>query len=740
MDERSSAFSRMMLGASLLLSSSTFDALTATRIYAAPMPPVAEIHQVDDDYFGIRVGDPYRYMENAKDPEVQAWMKSQASYTHRLLNSISGRKALLADIESYGDSVPARVTDCKMRGRRLFYLKRLRGEQIEALYERDSSDEPERLLLDPMAGSLGGIHVAISGFIPSWDGDCVAVGLAAGGSEASSIRTFDVGTGNQIGTAVEWTHFWLSWLPDGSGFFYRMTTRDTNHSDKYRHCVLLHRLRDDSAKDRLIFGGGVCPSTPIDPTLVTYVMTNPGSNYVVGQTTTNVGARDSSYYVASLQDTLTLSAERISWRRLSVFGDHLGDVVLHQDLIYFTTPAGAPNYQVMEIPASNPDITHAKLVIQEQKCSVSNTRPGEGLFAAADALYVTYLNRGMSEIIRLPYGSTEAPIALPYPGAIHRPTVDPSSPGIMLEMTAWTRYGDTFAFSPASNLFTSMGLSSRGPYDDPKGLVDEEVDVAAKDGVGVPLSIVHLRDTKLDGERPTILWGYGSAGISTLPRYSPEELTWFNRGGVLAFAHVRGGGEYGLSWHLAGQKQSKQNTWNDAIACAEYLVNKKYASPSTLGIEGESAGGILVGRAITERPDLFAVAMDHVPMTDTLRYEFTPNGEANVVEFGSVKTEEGFKELYAMSPYHHVKKGTAYPAVLVTAGINDPRVALSQPAKFVAILQAATASSRPVLLRVDYDAGHYGIGSTQGQRLEELADSWSFALWQFGDPHFRPVE
>jgi prolyl oligopeptidase len=222
------------------------------------------------------------------------------------------------------------------------------------------------------------------------------------------------------------------------------------------------------------------------------------------------------------------------------------------------------------------------------------------------------------------------------------------------------------------------------------------------------------------------------------PAFTPYWLAWLERGGVIAVAHVRGGGEYGQDWYHAGYKSTKQHTIDDFIACAQYLIENKYTSPPRLSGEGTSAGGILIGGAITQRPDLFAGALIRVGVSDALRAEFTPNGPPNITEFGTVTDPDGFKALYAMDAYQHVKDGTAYPGVLLTTGTNDPRVDPSQPAKMTARLQAATSSHKPILLRVDYDAGH-GMGSTRSQRELEYADEMSFLLWQDGDPEFQPA-
>jgi prolyl oligopeptidase len=280
-------------------------------------------------------------------------------------------------------------------------------------------------------------------------------------------------------------------------------------------------------------------------------------------------------------------------------------------------------------------------------------------------------------------------------------------------------------------------LQPSGAYDDPDNVESVEVKVPSHDGTLVPLSIIYPKEMKLDGSHPTLLSGYGGYGVLMNPNFDPMTLAWYERGGVRAICHVRGGGEYGEEWHLAGKGPTKPNTWRDFIACADYLISKGYTSQSRLAGQGGSAGGILIGRAITDRPDLFGAAIINVGLLDTLRYEATANGETNLPELGSIKTEQGFKALYAMSSFHHVKDQTAYPAVLLTTGINDPLVDPWEPAKMTARLQAATSSDKPVLLRVDYGGGHGGGSGRDGYR-QRLADSWSFLLWQFSVPEFQP--
>ena len=257
-------------------------------------------------------------------------------------------------------------------------------------------------------------------------------------------------------------------------------------------------------------------------------------------------------------------------------------------------------------------------------------------------------------------------------------------------------------------------------------------------GTVVPLSIIYPKGLRLDGSNLTLLEGYGAYGYPDPPYFDPTRLAWHEKGGVYAVCHVRGGGEYGEEWHLAGKEATKPNTWRDFIACAQYLIDRKYTSPAHLAGEGGSAGGILIGRAFTERPDMFGAAIDQVGLSDMLRMETTANGQPNITEFGSTNTEDGFNALFAMSSYHHIKEGTAYPAVLLETGFNDPRVDPWQMAKMTARLEASTASGKPVLLRVEYHGGHGGIGGTERQAQETQADEMSFLLWQFGVPEFQP--
>ena len=377
------------------------------------------------------------------------------------------------------------------------------------------------------------------------------------------------------------------------------------------------------------------------------------------------------------------------------------------------------------------------------KAAISVVPPSDQVLfeiaASRDGLYFESRDGAVKRLKRLPWGAKDASeIKLPLEGAASLLSASPIVPGAIVSLAAWTRAREIYAVD-AEGKTVNTKLQPLGKYDAPDGLVTTEVKVKSHDGAMVPLSIIHRSDTKLDGSNPALLYGYGAYGITEEPRFGPTRMAWFEKGGVYAVANVRGSGVYGQDWYKAGYKATKPNTLKDLIACAEYLIAQKYTSSSKLGILGGSAGGILVGRAMTERPDLFAAVIPDVGLLDAVRAETTANGIPNIPEFGTVKKEDEFRALLAMSSYHHVKAGTPYPAVLLVHGVNDPRVDVWHSSKMAARLLAATTSGKPVLLDLDYEAGH-GIGDTKAQRQRQIADIYAFLLWQAGHPAFSAVK
>jgi len=688
-------------------------------------PPAAPVRPVTDDYFGRQVVDPYRYLENLKDPAVEAWFKGQNDYTRGVLARIPGRQELLARIKVLGESAPAKVSDVRsLPGGRYFYQKRLASEDVAKLYTRAGLDGQEKLLVDPTKISAPkGAHYAISYYAASFDGRYVAYGVSLSGSEDAVLHVVETATGRELTDTIDRAQFGSpSWMPDGRSFLYnrlQKTGPNSAPTDRYlKSKGYRHVLGTDPETDRAVFGFDLSSRVQLAEVDIPFVTTVPGSHYVFGIAAHGV-QNEATIYLAGLD---TVDKPGIPWQKICDVEDDVTSFDVRGDDLYLLTHKGASRFKVTHTHLSHPDVGQAEVVLPSGDAVVRNVS------AAQDALYVQELDGGIGRLIRIPYSGGKPEAApLPFEGAVSVAASDPRVPGVLLDMTSWTKADKIYAYDPGTQKTTDTHLQPGGPFDDPADVESEEVKAASYDGTMVPLSISHKRGVKLDGSNPTLLIGYGAYGISIDPFFDPKFLAWLERGGVYAIAHVRGGGEYGEDWHLAGKKLTKPNTWRDFIACAEYLIEHKYTSSAKLAIEGGSAGGITIGRSITERPDLFAAAIDAVPMSDALRVEFTPNGPPNIPEFGSVKTLPGFEDLYAMSPYHHVRDGTRYPAVMLTTGFNDPRVISWEPGKLAARLQAATASGKPILLRVDYEAGH-GFGSTESQSQELQADEMSFLL------------
>jgi prolyl oligopeptidase len=706
-------------------------------------PPVAPVRAVVDDYYGVKVADPYRYMENLKDPEVAAWFKGQNEYTRAALARIPGRAKLLTRVRELDQSVPSVFTSRLPEDLYLIW-KRNPNEDVEKLYLRSGLKGSDRLLVDPEK-----IHLtpedqakgkaAIAGSITSDDGKLLVVGIIPGGSETNTeLHVLEVATGHELPDVI--THGacaegqFVSWLPDNHSFVYgrlqNLPADAPAEQVRQNFRSYLHVLGTDPEKDTPVFGSGVVPGIDVDPSLIASVVVPRGAHYAVGILNGSV-TPNSAYYIAPID---SLGKPGTPWRKVADFPDGVTDLAVQGDDLYLLTYKDAPRYKVLRLDARKPDLAAAEVVVPPSQSVIT------GISRAKDGLYVQLMDGGISRLSRLAYGPTpkSESVPLPFDGSAFLNS-DPRLPGILLFLSSWTRAFSVYAYDPKTRMVTDTGVQPAGPFDHPPNLDSVEVKVPSHDGTMVPLSIVYRKGLTMNGTNPVLLEAYGSYGFSITPYYASSQLAWFELGGVIATCHVRGGGEYGEEWHLGGKGATKPNTWLDFIACAQYLVDKKYTSPARLAGTGGSAGGILIGRAITEKPDLFGAAIIDVGMLDTVRSETSANGETNIPEFGTVKNEEGFKDLYTMSAYAHVKDQIAYPAVLLTTGSNDPRVDPWMPGKMTARLQAATSSGKPVLLRVDYGGGHGG-GSGETEQQEAAADRWSFLLWQFGVPEFQPKQ
>jgi prolyl oligopeptidase len=689
-------------------------------------------HDVTENYFGTDVVDPYRWLEKTSDAEVVAWMKAQNDFTREALAKIPGRDSLRERIKSL-DNAGSIVYSLQVWGGHYFYLKAEAGSDNRRLYVRDTVDAPERLLVDPEnLTTADGKHFSIDYFQPSLDSKYVAYGISPGGSEDSVLHILESATGTVLPDVIDRAQFGQpTWLPDGKSFFIprlqKLGPNDPPTAKYQKVRVYRHTLGSDPEKDPQVFGYGMGQGVKVTEDDFAAIVYSPAApNALVGLVAHGV-KNEKDFYVAPFSDTPTAST---AWKKVADDSADITSFDFHGDDLFLLSHKDASHYKVLRTSLSHPDLATAAVVVPPGDVVVVN------IAAAADGLYIQDLDGGIGRLRRLPYGNGKAAsVKLPFDGAIQTLFTNPSEAGAWLELTSWTKSPLWYALN-ASGSAQDTHLVPPSPVDFSQ-IESEEVKATSADGTMVPLSIIHQRGMAKDGSHPAWLDGYGAYGITNDPTFRPTWLAFLEKGGIFAVAHVRGGGEYGEDWHNAGRLLTKQHTIDDFLASAQYLIEHKYTSTARLAGEGTSAGGITIGGAITQRPDLLAAALIRVGDSDSLRSELMESGPANIPEFGTVKEADGFKALYAMDAYQHVKPNTPYPAVLLTTGMNDPRVAPWQAAKMAARLQASTTSGKPVLLRVDYDAGH-GLGSTKSQRDEELADELAFLLWQFGVPGYQP--
>ena len=692
--------------------------------------PVAPVRPVTDVYFGTAVVDPYRWME-AGGPELLDYMKAENAVTEQALKPFAAQDAeILAELKKLADTVPV-VRTVTRNLDDFFYLEIPPGKNEALLMTRAVSGGTERLLLDPSTMAETGKHAAIDYFVPSPDGRYVAVGVSLGGSENSVLYVLETATGKRMTEAISRAQdAEPSWTDDSKGFYFSRLQEmppGAAASTKYDNMrVYFHRLGSDEAKDVPVFG----PDITKDPVLPKYgevsVAVVPGTKMLLAQQVTGV-VESPALWVRRVEDG--------PWIKVMGHEDGLLSDVIHGNRIYVLTksgPGGATTTgSVMSFDLATESFAKSRVVVPESDLILS-ARSGSGMYAAQDALYVYGFRDGLGELLRVTYAEGAKPekVSLPISGTVDGGDAEVRRPGVVLAMEGWTTPRLVYAYSPPSKGFADTGLQQKSPVD-MSSITSEEVLAKSADGTMVPLSILYRKGMAVDGTNPTLLEAYGAYGYSISPYFDVSLLPWLQRGGICAFAHVRGGGERGEAWHVAGMKTTKQHTIDDFVASAGYLIEHKYTSAPHLGIEGTSAGGIAVGGFLTQHPELVGAVLYRVGITDILRSEQRATGGENAFEYGTVKAEPEFRAMYAISPYAHVQDGMKYPAVMLETGANDPRVTSWMLTKMTARLQAANKSSNPVLLRVDFDAGH-GIGSNRAQRLKLQADEYVFLGWRLG--------
>lgn len=641
--------------------------------HAAPAtPPLAAVIPVSESHFGTTVIDPYRWMEDLSSPRTQQWAKGQAAYARSVLDAIPGRGPLLERIAALEASVAERVTNVhRLPNGMIFYEKRGAKDSQFKLFVRQGLAGMERLLVDPQAAAkAAGAPHAIDFYRPSPDGRYVAYGISDGGSEEAAIHVIDVATRQPMIEPIDRAHYSdANWMPDASGFFYlrqRALPQGAPETEKYRNQTAYFRRLNGHGPDRAIIVAGRTDRIKIATTEFPSVVPVIGTPYTVAIPGNGV-QNEFDLYVAP---TARVLDPKLRWRKL--FGREAGitSFAIRGDDLYLLSHQNAPRFKVVKTSLAHPDLKRAQLVVAPSREIVT------GISAAADALYVQARDGTIGKLYSVAYtdDARPEPVRLPASGAVTIEDSDARMPDVLVSIGSWTHDEGFYAADPKTGAYVDTGLQSPGPFGAPANIESKEVLVRSHDNVEVPLSIVHPKGIRLDGSNPVHLYGYGAYGMTTDPVYLPRFLAWYELGGIRATCHVRGGGVYGEEWHLGGKLQTKPNTWKDLIACAEYLIEAGYTSAARLAINGGSAGGILVGRAMTERPDLFAVAVPEVGDLNTLRAETSANGVPNIPEFGTVKNHQQFDALLEMDAYHHVHDGVKYPATLLLTGINDSRV------------------------------------------------------------------
>ncbi len=692
-------------------------ALAAPQFSQPPLPaqkPVAET------LYGTKISDPYRYFEQM-GPSVTDWMKAEGRYTRSVLDAQPVHDEILQRLSAMTGSFDV-VQSLQKVADSTFYEQRSAGSDNFDLMVR-GADGTTRKIVDVAAirAAHGGEPYAINYYQPSNDASKVAVGISQGGSEDASLYVYDVATGKQVAGPVPNGRFGaVSWAPDGNSLFTNLLTPlkpGQPETMKYANSkVYLWDLRSPPVP---VVGPGVNPTVAVDPAQIPFVGTIPGVPVALAVTINGV-QNEWAVWTAPIAQASSPTAR---WTKLASRDDAVTSMAASGNRLFLLSHKDAPTFKVLEVDAGQP-LSAAKVIVPAQ--------PGrliESITAASDGLYVNARRGVYSELVRVPLGGgAEQPIALPFKGSIGEITADPRKPGVTVVADSWAIPPRTLSYDPASGSFADLGIGNPPKGFDPELYQVADLEAKAADGVEVPLSLVTAKAAK--HPRPLLLWAYGSYGISQFPGFGTRTLATLPNGIDYAVCHVRGGGELGESWRLGGKDANKPNTWRDLIACGKDLVARGYTTSDMLFIGGGSAGGITMGRAMEEAPDLFAGVLDLVPAANTLRSEFSPNGPPNIPEFGTVKTEQGFRNLLAMDSVANAKPGVDYPPIMITTGLNDPRVSSWEPAKLAATLRSIDTTG-PILLRVDEKAGH-GIGSTRAQTDALYADIATFVLWQSG--------
>jgi len=698
-------------------------ALAAPKKAVAPPQPKAVKRKVVNTYWGVRVPDDYQYMERDSDRVVVKWVKAENAYTRAWLDRHPERKAILKRVVALTHSDSPDYYGGAYTGGHYFFMKEQPPLEQPSLVSLTSIADrsTERSVVDPnVIDKSGGTEIDF--YAPSLDGKLVAVSLSRNGSEAGSLYFYEADTGRRLDDVIPRVNGGTAggsatWNADGSGVYYTRYPREGERAAEdlpFYQQIYFHRIGTPPAADTYVLGkdfpkiAEIQLSTSLDgKTILADVSNGDGGEHM--------------YW---------LLPQGGSWTQITRFEDDAVEGILGPDgALYLISRAGAPHKKVLRLAPGTLQLSQARVIVPETE------NPIEGVTPTATRLYVREMVGGPTQVrVYDLNGTSQAVVSMSEIATMGLP-VRTIGDEVIVRCQSYTQPPAYYRYEPGEGSLKPTTLAQTSPADFSDCEV-RRVFATADDGTKLPINIIMKKGTPLDGHAPTILYGYGSYGISEQPYFEAGLKAWLEQGGIYADASVRGGGEFGEEWHQAARLGTKKLSMDDFAACARYLVHEGYTKKERLAIEGGSAGGLLVYGTLVHHPDAMQAAVAHVGYGDVLRTELAPNGEFNTTEFGTVKDSLQFRGMASYSPYHHVKPGTVYPSVLALTGVNDPRVPSWETYKMVAQLQGS-GSPNKVLMRVSYNSGH-GIGTALSERDQQRTDSMLFLFDRLG-VKYRPV-
>jgi len=678
-------------------------------------PPKAKVVPVEDTVQGHKIVDRYRYLEDPNDPDTRLFVEQELSYTRAILDPLPGRDKINARLSQLLEI--GTVGAPQMGGKYYFHTRREGNQNQPILYVREGLNDKDRVLIDVNKMSADGT-VALDWWYPAEDGKYVAYGTSASGSEESTLHIVESATGNVLADTIERTRFAsVAWMKDSSAFYYTRHPKKGEVPDGeevYHVKVFFHQIGSDPAKDPYIFGEGRNPQDVPSITLSEddrWLLIDEGEGWT-----------KSEMYLQDLQS-------KSPPLEITTGKDFLYGAEFFEGKLYITTNENAPHYRVFVADAANPKRENWKEIIPQSDAVLQNARVTGG------KLLAQYEHNATSELKLFELdGKKLADIPLPAIGDVFGASGRYDRSEIFFGFQSFTVPPSIYRVD-LTDVKSALWAKVDAPSIDPSAYDVQQVWYSSKDGTKVPMFVVSKKGIEKNGKNPTLLTGYGGFNISMTPTFSRSMYLWMEHGGIYAVANLRGGSEFGEDWHRAGMLDKKQNVFDDFIAASEYLIAQKYTDKDHLAIFGGSNGGLLMGAMITQRPDLFRAVVCAVPLLDMLRYQNFQIAKLWIPEYGSAEEAKQFEWLYAYSPYHHVKPGEEYPAILFMTGDTDTRVDPMHAKKMAALMQAeaknGASRERPILLRIETKAGH-GQGKPVTKQIEESTDMYSFLFWQLG--------